>query len=74
MTNEAVVAYDIMWEAANRLQGLYVQEVRDGGISDLAISKMRALVAEVEAVDIDDLDAQRAETERLGRAYAERAG
>lgn len=59
VTNEAVVTYDIMWEAANRLQGLYVQEVGDGGMDDPVISKMRALVAEVEAIDIDDTIRQR---------------
>jgi len=72
VTNELIVAYDIMWEAANRLRGLYVQEIRDAGDDGPAIRKLWEIRDEVEAVDPDDIVAQRAMTEKLRREYAER--
>lgn len=69
MVDDPVVVYDVMWEAANRLGAVYAQQVTSGGVNDPAIAKMRALDAEVEAVDPDDLDAQKAKTVDLRRRY-----
>jgi hypothetical protein len=71
--DELVVIYDIMWEAATRLRGLYSREVREGVLDDPAIKKMREISAEVEAVDPDDLAAQQAMAQKLRREYAARS-
>jgi len=71
--NELVVTYDLMRDAANFLRGLINQQVTVGGRDDPAIVRMRDIREEVEAVDPDDLAAQRAMTERLRREYDELA-
>ena len=68
-STELVVTYDIMWDAANFFRGLINQQATVGGRDDPAIVRTRAIREEVEAVDTDDLAAQRAMTERLRLAY-----
>lgn len=70
-STELVVTYDIMWDAANFLRGLINQQVTVGGHDDPAIVRMRSIREEVEAVDPDDLAAQRAVTKRLHDEYDE---
>jgi len=66
---DPVVTYDVMREAANRLVGLYAQQVTVGGTGDPAIIAMRALRDEVYAVPTHDLDAQELKTIELRERY-----
>lgn len=65
VTNDPVVIYDVMWEATNRLTALYAEQVTIGGMRDPAVRQIRDYRAIAEAVDPDDLDAQRALTTKF---------
>ena len=69
--DDPVAVYDVLREAANRLGGLYVQRVGAGGLDDPAIVALRALDAEVAAVDPADIAAQKELTAELRRRYAD---
>jgi hypothetical protein len=59
VTSDPVVVYDVMWEATNRLTSLFVGQVTVGGMDDPAIQRIREYRSRAEAIDPDDLDAQR---------------
>jgi hypothetical protein len=63
--------YDILRESANRLGALYAQQITKGGTDDPAIIAMRAVDAEIRAIPLDDLDAQKALTRELKRRRRE---
>jgi hypothetical protein len=61
---DPVVVYDTMREAATRLMAEYNARVTVGGLMDPAMREMRAISAQVGAVDTHDIVAQkRAATE-----------
>lgn len=72
LSDDPVVVYDMMREAANRLCAFYARQVTAGGLGDPAIGEIRAVWAEVNAVDTRDLEAQRAATAEFRRRYKTR--
>jgi hypothetical protein len=60
---DPVIIYDIMWEAANRLTSLYVEQIGEGGIEDPAVQMIRSIRQEAHDVPVDDLVQQIALTE-----------
>lgn len=70
--DDPVVVYDTMRDAATTLGAVYAQRIGVGGLDDPAVVAMRALDAEVAAVDPGDVTAQKAMTVELRRWYAER--
>ena len=69
--HDPVVIHDVMREAANRLRGLYSEQVTVGGLSDPAIIAMREITAEVDSVSLTDMDAQKEKTAQLHERYVE---
>lgn len=68
--DDPVVVYDILHEAATRLGGLRLHLATTDTERDQAIADMRADDAEINAVAMDDLEAQKALTAELDRRYA----
>ncbi|MCL2787515.1 MAG: hypothetical protein FWD59_03345 [Micrococcales bacterium] len=60
--DDPVVVYDIMCEAANRLVSVYASRPRASGVPSEESRVIRAIRAEVCAVDLHDLEAQKAKT------------
>ncbi|MET4705169.1 hypothetical protein ABIB54_002666 [Frigoribacterium sp. UYMn621] len=69
-SQDPVVVYDVMREAANRLVGVYAQRATVGGTDDPAIQSISAIYDEVEAIDPNDLAAQEAATGDFRARYA----
>ena len=66
---DPVVVYDIMRESANRLAALCVRQVTVGGTGDPAILAVRAINAQVLAVDVNNLQAQLDLTAEFDKRY-----
>lgn len=64
---ERTAVYDILREAANRLGGMRLH-LAITPAERRAIAAMRAVDDEINAIDLDDLAAQKALTEELARA------
>jgi hypothetical protein len=59
---DPVVVYDTMREAATRLMAEYRRRLTAGGPEDPAMQEMRSILAQVEAVDPHDIQAQKTAT------------
>ena len=74
VSEDPVVVYDLMREAATRLKSVYVAQMRDGDRED-ALARISALKAEVRAVGTRDVaaqwEAQRSFVERYESAIAD---
>lgn len=66
---DPAVAYDILWEVANRLGAFYAEQVVEGGPQDPAVVMMREISTEVEAVPPGDPAALAAKTTELAQRY-----
>jgi len=64
-SDDPVVVYDVMREAANQLIATHLRAVKDGGLSDPAIQAVRAVRAELRTIGSADIPAQKAMTARL---------
>lgn len=64
-TDDPVVVYDLMREAANRLVAEYAAQRTDAGLPAAARDEIRRIRQQVASVDPEDMDAQRRLTDEL---------
>lgn len=62
---DPVVTYDLMREAASHVIAQYAGRAVDGWLAEADIAAVRGIRAQVEAIDPQDIEAQRQLTEEL---------